>query len=158
MAKKRKKPRSRFEQWFFDWLDRQEEGGTFHRMASSSVVSMILQEEQPFWFWLIVAGMLIVLMLPMLAFWLAMELLGHGELIPRDNLFAIIGLFSSFFAGIGTINLYMIPVQKLCEWRLHKDFPKGIAPPFYLGHKVTLIFLLGFGGMATLCAFLIHVL
>lgn len=158
MAKKRKKRRSRFEQWFFDWLDRQEEGGTFHRIASSSVVSMILQEEQPFWFWLIMAGMLIALMLPMVALCLAMELLGHGELIPRDNLFAVIGLFSSLFAGIGTVNLYMIPAQRLCEWRLRKDFPKGIDPPFYLGHRVTLIFLLGFGGVTALCALLIHYL
>lgn len=152
----RKKRRSKWEQRFFDWLDRQPEGGIFHRMVYSSAVSNALKDEQPFWFWIIIVGMLICLMLPMMTYSVLLELLGHGTTASWDILLYLIGFFASLFAGIGTANLYMIPAQKLCEWRLRKDFSRGFAQPFYLGRRVSLIFLGGCGTLAALCVLGIH--
>lgn len=156
MAKKKR--RSKWEQQLFDWLDRQREGGTFHRMVYSSAVSNALKTEQPFWFWIVVAGMLICLMLPMITYSILLELLGHKTMVSWDALLFLIGFFASIFAGIGTVNLYMLPAQRLCEWRLRKDFPRGFDQPFYLGRHVTMIFLGGCGTLAALCVLAIHCL
>ena len=68
------------------------------------------------------------------------------------------GIFASLLSSVGVANLCMPLIQRICQWRLRKDFPHGFAVPFYLGHRVTLIFLGGCGTLATLCALGIHYL
>lgn len=153
MAKKKR--RSRWDQRFFAWLERQPEGGVLHRMAYCTAVSNALKEEQPFWYWIVVIGLLFCVTLPMGLYSFIVE---QAYIAGWKVLFYLIGLFASIFTGVGTVNLYMIPIEWLCAWRLHEDFPRGFPMPFYLGHRITLIFLGGCGTLATLCAFLIHFL
>lgn len=156
MAKKR--CRSKWEQRFYGWLDRQPEGGVFHRMCYCTAVSYCLQEEQPFWFWLIVALILLCVILPIILFSVATEWLYGAAITGWKVALYLSGLFASIFSGVGVVNLYMPLAQRICQWRLRKDFPHGFAVPFYLGHKVTLIFLGGFGALAALCVLGIHYL
>ena len=150
MAKKKRL--TKWEQRFFDWLDRQSEGGVFHRICYCTAVSHFLQEEQPFWYCLLVALVLFCVLLPMLLFVVPLEFL-HGPTITGWKVpLYLIGLFATLLSSIGVTNLCMPLIQRICQWRLHKDFPHGFKLPFYLGHKVTLIFLGGCGTLAALCA------
>lgn len=150
MAKKKR--RSKWEQRFFTWLDRQPEGGIFHRICYCTAVSYFLQEEQPFWFWLIVLLMLLCVLLPLLLFVVPIEFLDGPTNTGWQIPIYLIGLSAALLSSIGIANLCMPLVQHICQWRLRKDFPHGFSLPFYLGHKVTLLFLGGCGTAAVLCA------
>ena len=156
MAKKER--RSKWEQRFYAWLDRQPEGGIFHRICYCTAVSHFLQEEHPFWYWLLVVLMLLCVPLPMLLFVVPIEFFDSPIVSGWKSALYLIGLFSALFSSIGVANLCMPLIQRICQWRLRKDFPHGFAIPFYLGHKVTLIFLGGCGAFAALCALGIHYL
>ena len=60
--------------------------------------------------------------------------------------------FCAKHPNFGVANLMMIPLEKLCQRLLRVHFPDGQQCTFYLGHRVTLIFLGGFGGFSALCA------
>ncbi len=152
----RKKRSTRQKQRFYKWLNRQEEGGIFHRIAWSSAAGITLQEERPVWFWICFLVLLAVFVLPVCLYSLSLELLGHSKIVLWETLPYIIGFFSALFAGLGTANLFMIPLERLCARLLRKDFPRGFDVPFYLGHKVTLFFLSGCGGLSVLCLAFIH--
>ncbi len=124
MAKK--KQRSKGEQRLYDWLGNLQEGGIAHRMLSSWAASTVLQEERPGWFWVCVIALLIVFILPICLYSFTLELLGHAQFAAWENLFYLVGFLSSLFAGIGTANLFMFPLEKLCAHLLRKDFPQRI--------------------------------
>ena len=150
MAKNKR--RSKWEQRFYDWLDRQPEGGVFHRMCCCTAVSHCLQEEHPFWYWLIAALMLLCVLLPMLIFIVPIEFVVGPTITGWKILLYLVGLFAALLSSIGIANICMPLIQRICLWRLRKDFPHGFSVPFYLGHKVTLIFLGGCGTLSVLCA------
>ena len=156
MAKKKR--RTKWEQRLLDWLNRQPEGGIFHRICYCTAISHCLQEEQPFWYCLLAFGMLLCVILPVLIFTLPIEFLDGPVVSGWKIPVYLIGLYASIFSSIGVANLCMPLIQRICQWRLRKDFPHGFPVPFYLGHKVTLIFLGGCGALAVLCALGIHYL
>lgn len=156
MAKKKR--RSKWEQRFFSWLNRQLEGGVFHRLCYCTAVSHCLQDEQPLWYWMIVLLMLLCVLLPLLLFVVPIEFLDGPTITGWQAPLYLLGLFAALLSSIGVANLCMPFVQRICLWRLRKDFPQGFAVPFYLGHKVTLLFLGGCGTVAALCALGIHYL
>ncbi len=139
-------------------MDRKPEESILYRMAYSSAVSAALRETRPVLFWCMIICLLGGFLLPMVLYTLALERSGHGSTSGWQTLPAILGFFSALFSGIGVFNLMMLPAQALCARCLREDFPNGFSAPFYLGHKVTLIFLAGFGGLSALCFACIHLL
>lgn len=159
-----KKPRSALDRWWNYGIRKRlnqygekllREDGVLHRMLCCEASAEALREEYPVVYWLVVILMLIVLMLPMIVYSLVLEMGGHGTLFGWRTLPGVIGFFTAIFAGIGVVNLLMPVLEMLCSRLLRKNFPQGFAVPFYLGHRVTLIFLVGFGVATALCAWLV---
>ncbi len=159
MAKKKRK--NALDRWFdrqLDMADRKPEDSILYRMAYSSAVSAALRETHPVLFWCLVICLLTGFLLPMVLYTLALERSGHGSTSGWQTLPAMLGFFSALLSGIGLFNLMMLPAQMICARCLREDFPNGFIAPFYLGHKVTLIFLAGCGGLSALCIACIHLL
>jgi len=131
---------------------RKARGEISFRVEESVNTAGRMHRHSPLLYWLIVLGVIPAILLPLgcfAAFILARGLL-HANLLKYPAL--AIGLVCSLLAGVGTANLYMLPVQRLCERTLRQGMPGGLPSPLYLGHTVTLVFLGGFGGLAMICA------
>ncbi len=159
-----KKLRSAFNRWWNNGIKKRfhqygekllREDGVIHRMLCCEAGTEALREEHPMVYWLIVILMLIVLMLPIIVYSLILEMVGHGTLRGWRALPGVIGYFTAIFTGIGVVNLLMPLLEMMCLRLLRKDFPRGFATPFYLGHRVTLIFFVGLGGVTALCTWLV---
>ncbi len=147
MAKKR---RSRFDRW----LDKQGEDSILDRILYSEIIGDLLKEEHPILYWFIVILLILIFLLPTIIYsmvlaWHEIDMLSDWHIIPF-----LLGFFSLSFTGIGVANLFMPLIELLCLRLLRKYFPNGFETSFYLGHRVTLIFLVGCGGLAALCAWL----
>ncbi len=149
MAKKKRK--SALDRWFDRQLNMNPKESILYRMAYSSAASMAVRETRPILFWCMVICLLAGFLLPMVLYTLSLEWSGHGSTSGWQTLPAMLGFFSSLLSGIGMFNLMMLPVERLCARLLREDFPDGFDLPFYLGHKVTLIFLVGCGSLSALC-------
>ncbi len=147
MAKKR---RSRFDRW----LDEQGEDSILVRILHSELMSEFLKEERPILYWFIVILLMLIFLLPTIIYWLVMEWHGIDVLSDWHIIPFLLGYIASGFTGLGVGNLFMPLIELLCLRLLRKYFPNGFETSFYLGHGVTLIFLVGCGGLAALCAWL----
>ncbi len=145
---KQKKPPSPAMRHLTQMMSRPAVQEVLSRMACSEITSDMLRAKSPVLYWCILVIALPVMMLPMVLF---------IALCPEDipgllGLLAIPGVTASILAGLGTFNLYMLPVQKLCAWQLRHELPLGLEKPLYLGHGFTCLFLFGFEGLALLFA------
>ncbi len=157
----KKKLKNAIVRWFDrqqDLVDMKPDESILFRMFHSSAVGAVLRQTHPFLFWCMVIFLLAGFLLPMVLYTLALERSGYGSTSGWKTLPAMLGFFSALFSGIGVFNLMMPPAATLCAWCLRERFPHGLSMPFYLGHKVTLIFLAGFGGLIALCFACIHLL
>ena len=128
------------------------EDGTVHRMLYSTSVSELLKHDHRLIYLLAVVLIILAEMMPMIIYSLILEITGNDSAAGPEAIAWLAGFFSSLIAGIGVANLMMIPLEKLCQRLLRVHFPDGQQCTFYLGHRVTLIFLGGFGGFSALCA------
>lgn len=145
---KHKKPQSPVQRRLTQLLERPAVQEVLSRIACSDATTDMLRAKSPVLYWCILVVALPVMMLPMIL---------YIALCPENipgllGLLTIPGVIASILAGLGTLNLYMLPVQKICTWQLRHELPQGLEKPLYLGRGFTCLFLFGFEGIALLFA------
>jgi len=156
---RRKRQLSPLEQAINRWLDRQPPDDAIARIGYCTAVSFVLQEKRRGWYYAVTACVILSILLPFLVYMIALRLLGHEQFsgFPDLPLFGMGGA-ASLIAGFGSFGVCCIPLEALCCRLLRKSFPRAFELPFYPGHRFTLLFLGGLGGLAALCVLGIHFL
>ena len=113
-------------------IDRMMASEAGRGLISSAVMSMVLREEHPVLFWLLVVMLLLVFAVPVGGYWFALEYFA-GDVSPWAAILAYIGFLLVMVGNVGLVNLWMLAVDQYIRRFL------GMDKPMYLGHKVTVV-------------------